>query len=74
MGFEAVVETDLSFTMKYVYKKHLRNMDKSLPDMSDAEKKSLKKEIKTYRHEANTYLQFKGDNYTGFIVFLLRKP
>lgn len=72
--FESVVETDLSFTMKYVYKKHLRNMDKSLPEMTEAEKKALKKEIKTYRHEANTYLQFKGDNYTGFIAFLLRKP
>jgi ubiquinone/menaquinone biosynthesis C-methylase UbiE len=74
LEFESVVETDLSFTMKYVYKKHLRNMDKSLPEMTEAEKKALKKEIKTYRHEANTYLQFKGDNYTGFIAFLLRKP
>ena len=72
-GFEPVVETDLSFTIKYVYKKLLRSMNDTLPEMSEAEKKALKKDIKTYRHEANTYLQFKGDTYTGFIAFLLRK-
>ena len=73
-GFEPVLETDLSFTMKFVYKKHLYTMNKHLPSMTEAEKKVYKKEIKTYRHEANMYLQFKGDNYTGFIVFLMRKP
>ncbi len=72
-GFLILAEYDLSDTLKYFYTSSLKLLKENINSLSANEKSFHKKILNRFSHESNVYLKLGGSNYTGFMMFILKK-
>lgn len=69
-GFNVTEKADLSRTLESFYSSAKRNLQKSMAELTENEKKYHKKLLHKISHESNAYLRLGGDKVIGFFMII----